>query len=512
MPVTVLPPSARCQRANFGIVRRHLTRCRPPVNVISCGCELPSALSTTAGKRPSARSALVPIIDRMTDTTPAGDDAPRSYLDTPTVQPSGMAGRLQLRAGSAEAVLAVVPHMLGFYPSRSLVVLGLGERNRVRVTFRYDIPDPPDAELAADIADHAAYVLNRERIGSAMLIGYGPEVLVNPVAGCVVDGLIVAGVRVPDALRADGGRYWSLFCDDPSCCPPAGKRYDPGSHPAAAEMSAAGLTAHPDREALVRTLQSAAGSSEAILGAANLARVRCGKVVAQSQASGEREPQLRLARVGRAAVQRAIRLYRAGGSIANPHQLARLAVLLTDLRVRDDAWARMDPSRTKGHLRLWTDVLKGTSIDYVPAPAALLAFTAWQAGNGALAAVAVDRALAADPEYSMALLLSSALQAGLPPSAAKMPMTPAEVAGSYAAVGDDAPADRDRAARRSSARRSGARRRSTRAGRRQSSAGRSGSKRSSGGRSASNPPADGQPREYRRGGSRARAAGGANRR
>ena len=464
-------------------------------------------MSTAAGKRPGAWSALVPIIERMTDNTPAGDDAPRSYLDTPAVQPGGVAGKVQLRAGSAEAVLAVVPHMLGFYPSRSLVVLGLGDRNRVRVTFRYDLPDPPDAELAADIADHAAYVLNRERICSAMLIGYGSELLVNPVAGCVVDGLIVAGVRVPDALRADGGRYWSLFCDDPSCCPPAGKRYDPGSHPAAAEMSAAGLTAHPDREALVRTLRPAAGSSEAIQGATNLARLRRAKVAAQSQASGERDPQLRLARVGRAAVQRAIRLYRAGGSITNPHQIAWLAVLLTDLRVRDDAWARMHPSRTEGHLRLWTDVLKGASTDYVPAPAALLAFTAWQAGNGALAAVAVDRALAADPEYSMALLLSSALQAGLPPSAAKMPMTPAEVAGSYAAAGNGAPAGRDTTARRSDARRS-----STRADRRRSSAGRTGGKRSSGGSAARNPPADGQPREYRRSGSKASAAGRANRR
>ena len=244
---------------------------------------------------------------RMTDNTPAGDNPPRSYLGTPTGQPGGVAGKVQLRAGSAEAVLAVVPHMLGFYPNRSLVVLGLGDRNRVRVTFRYDLPDPPDAELAADIADHAAYVLTRERISSAMLIGYGPELFVNPVVGCVVDTLIVAGVRVPDALRADGGRYWSLFCDDPACCPPAGKCYDPGSHPAAAEMSSAGMTAHPDREALVRTLQPPAGSSEATQRAADLARLSRARVAALSQASGEQDPRLRLIRVGRAAVQRAIR-------------------------------------------------------------------------------------------------------------------------------------------------------------------------------------------------------------
>ncbi|MGO8956397.1 MAG: DUF4192 domain-containing protein [Streptosporangiaceae bacterium] len=403
----------------------------------------------------------------MTDNTPAGDSAPRSYLGTPAVRPGGVAGKVQLRAGSAEAVLAVVPHMLGFYPSRSLVVLGLGDRNRVRVTFRYDLPDPPDAELAADIADHASYVLTRERISSAMLIGYGPEPLVWSVVRCVVDTLIVAGVRVPDALRADGGRYWSLFCDDPGCCPPAGKRYDPGSHPAAAEMSAAGLSAHPDREALVRTLQSPAGSSDEIRHAASLARLRRARVTAHSQACGEPDPQLRLARVGRAAVQRAMRLYRAGGSITSPHQLAWLAVSLTDLRVRDDAWARMDPARTEAHLRLWTDVVKGASSDCVPAPAALLAFSAWQAGNGALAAVAVDRALAADPQYSMALLLSGALQAGLPPSAAKMPMTQAEVAASYMPIRNEV-----RAGRRGTTRVTKARRRRGRAARRQRSGGR----------------------------------------
>jgi Domain of unknown function (DUF4192) len=455
----------------------------------------------------------------MTDNTPAGDNAPRSYLDTPTGRPGGVAGKVQLRAGSAEAVLAVVPHMLGFYPSRSLVVLGLGDRNRVRVTFRYDLPDPPDAELAADIADHATYVLTRERICSAMLIGYGEDVLVDPVARCVVDSLIVAGVRVPDALRADGGRYWSLFCDDPSCCSPAGKRYDPGSHPAAAEMSAAGLTAHPDREALVRTLQPPAGSSEAIQRAAGLARLRRAKIAAQSQASGDPDPQLRLARIGRTAVKQAIRLYRTGGSITSPHRLAWLAVLLTDLRVRDDAWARMNASRTQAHLQLWTDVLKGASTDYVPAPAALLAFTAWQAGNGALAAVAVDRALAADPEYSMALLLSSALQAGLPPSAAKMPMTPAEVAGSYAAVGNGPSLHRSATGRSTTVRRPGARRCSRRAARRRASGRQASGKRSSGGRPGNpissgradgSPPAGGPARDCRRGTSGASPAGRAN--
>ena len=82
---------------------------------------------------------------------------------------------------------------------------------------------------------------------------------------------------------------------------------------------------------------------------------------------------------------------------------------------------------------------------YVPAPASLLAFTAWQAGEGARANIAIERALTADPDYSMAHLIGQAVDAGLPPSAARLPMTPEEVEASYA--------DTDRPATRSASRR-----------------------------------------------------------
>jgi hypothetical protein len=343
-----------------------------------------------------------------------------------------VADKVQLRAATPDAVLAVIPHMLGFYPSRSLVVLGLGEQQRVMVTFRYDLPEPYDDELGTDIAQHAEYVLGRERIRSALLIGYGSEELVLPVLAQTAARLGNRGIDLQEALRAEGGRYWSLLCDDPGCCPPEGRPYDPGSHPAAAAMTEAGLAAHPDREALVRTIQRPAGTSDTIARATEQARLRLTRIVDAGEAAGERDPKLRATRIGRKEVQRAIRLYRSGGHIRSVGQLAWLAVLLGDIRVRDDAWARMDPPHRDDHCRLWTDVLRGAATDSAPAPASLLAFTAWQAGNGALAAVAVDRALAADPGYSMARLLSSAIQAALPPAAARMPITPAAVAASYA--------------------------------------------------------------------------------
>jgi hypothetical protein len=381
----------------------------------------------------------------MTDNTSAGQKPARSSGHRAGGAPAG-ADQVKVKADSPEAVLALVPHLLGFCPSDSLVVLGLaGRRNLVEVTFRYDLPDPADAVLASDIAEHASFVLTRQRIPAVELIGYGPATLVIPVLATVIDSLTAAGVQVRDALRAEGGRYWSVLCDDPACCPADGRRFDPWSHPIAAAMSAAGRIVQPDRAALARTLQQPPGTAEAVRLATRLAERRIGDLVAQARADGHRDPQLQVVRVGRAVVQRAIRRYRAGGSVASRDELAWLAVLLSDLRVRDDAWARMDPAHEGAHIRLWTDVVKGAPADYVPAPASLLAFTAWQSGNGALASVALDRALAAEPGYSMAMLLSEALEAALPPSAARLPMTPAEVAAAY---GNGA-GDRSGVARRS---------------------------------------------------------------
>ncbi len=138
-----------------------------------------------------------------------------------------------------------------------------------------------------------------------------------------------------------------------------------------------------------------------------------------------------IAAEGLAAVGTLIARYRDGGRFTSDDEIARITVALRDLRVRDDAWARMDPGHSGAHQRLWIDVVRRAQPGYVAAPAALLAFVAWQSGDGALANVALDRALADDPRYSMALLLRQVITAGAPPALARLPMTPEEVAASY---------------------------------------------------------------------------------
>jgi hypothetical protein len=135
---------------------------------------------------------------------------------------------------------------------------------------------------------------------------------------------------------------------------------------------------------------------------------------------------------GRRAVREAVGVYRGGGRLTDADTFAWLAVSLVHLAVRDDAWARMVPEHRQAHLALWADIVRRADGPWLPAPASLLAFTAWQIGDGTLANIALDRALTADPSYSMALLLRDILAAGVPPSEARLPMTPEEVAASYA--------------------------------------------------------------------------------
>ena len=348
----------------------------------------------------------------------------------------------RVRIGSPEALLAVVPWLLEFEPSNSMVVVGTEPpRAQVRLTLRYDLPDPPDARLAEAIASHAASVLAAQAISSALAVGYGSAHLVTPVADALREQASQAGIAVTELLRAENKRYWSYLCADPGCCPPEGVPFDVTDHPAAKALSAAcSARVLPSRAELAATVAPVDGEvADAMDRATTKAQEQVARLIARAARSGRRASIRRLiATAGLRAVRQAIDRYRRGSSVG-PEAAAWLTVVLRDLRVRDDAWARMLPEHRSAHLRLWTDLTRMARPGFVPAPASLLAFVAWQSGNGALANVALDRALADDPYYSMARLLQQAIDSGAPPSLARLPMTPEEVAASYDELeaGDD---------------------------------------------------------------------------
>ncbi|MCO5974526.1 DUF4192 domain-containing protein [Actinoallomurus soli] len=153
---------------------------------------------------------------------------------------------------------------------------------------------------------------------------------------------------------------------------------------------------------------------------------RAGVGVARAQATRGRMPR-RVAEEGVRLVRLLIERARAGGDPPTDEEVAWLGVLLVNLRVRDEAWVRIDDGEIGAHIRLWRDVVRRVAEPYLPGPACLLAFAAWRAGEGALANLALDRALAADPHYSMARLLHELFVSGLPPWSVPLDITPEQL-------------------------------------------------------------------------------------
>jgi hypothetical protein len=296
-------------------------------------------------------------------------------------------------------LLAAVPYVLGFHPTDSLVTLGLlGDE----LTFAVRVDLPPAGERPDELIRHLADVVARQRLRAAVLVGYGAEERTRPPLLALWRAI---AVPVHDVLRVAEGRFWSYACDDVLCCGPSGRAFDPSSSPVAAAAAYAGVVALPDRETLVARLTPVDGTPRAAMRAATLVAER------RLDGLGGSAPAIRSA--GRVAVREAIDRQRAGRPHAD-EEVAWLTVLLRTLAVRDFAWQSI--TEPELHIDLWTDVVRRAEPALVAPPASLLAFAAWRNGEGALATVAVARAIEADRSYSMALLLEEVFYHGISPS------------------------------------------------------------------------------------------------
>jgi hypothetical protein len=112
--------------------------------------------------------------------------------------------------------------------------------------------------------------------------------------------------------------------------------------------------------------------------------------------------------------------YRAGGSLTSPRDLATLAVALTFPVARERAWLLMDPARCQAHQRLWTDLTRLAPAGLRVTPACLLALAARQSGNGALARIALEQALADGLGHPMDAVLRDLISSAAPPSASDL--------------------------------------------------------------------------------------------
>ncbi|GIE32021.1 hypothetical protein Ait01nite_050660 [Actinoplanes italicus] len=294
-------------------------------------------------------------------------------------------------------LIAAVPFLLGYHPHSAVTVVGM--RDQV-IDFGacFDLPPPDLGEAAtrAEFGDVAA-TIHRQAPETVVIIGYGPSGLITPAVLRTAEALLALGMHIDDVLRVHEGRWWSYACDKRDCCPPEGTPCLPPDSVIATEATYRGEVALPSRADLIALVAPVDGAArQAMTAATDRARSRFADLVTESVDSK------RLRREGRLAVREAEKRYRSGGTLTDD-ETAWLGVLLADPKLEDYAVDRAGPQEWR--IRLWTEVLRRVEPVHVPAPACLLGYTAWMLGRGALARVAVDRALAAEPGHELSDLL-----------------------------------------------------------------------------------------------------------
>ncbi len=315
-----------------------------------------------------------------------------------------------MRLKSPADVVGAVPFLIGFHPADSLVVVGLsGPGGRTGMSSRADLPPPDDHHNYA--SQYAAQVAQAEP-DSVILVCYTEQpdddgrLPAADVIEFMIDELSLREIGCTEALLVRHGRWWSYTCTKP-CCPRDGTPLPatPSAEVAALEARRAleGAAVLPDREALAKSVQ----------GPVALRRI------ALEQRFDEIEERLMeeviergIEAVSAETLSLAQRLRERFSD--DPNQLddadaVRLILGLEDKLTRDVliTWG-LDDHREE--LLAFLTVLVQCAVDHhAPPICTVLGAVAYQHGNGALAGVALARALRLNPDYEMAQILDAML-------------------------------------------------------------------------------------------------------
>ncbi|WP_162251472.1 MULTISPECIES: DUF4192 domain-containing protein [unclassified Nocardioides] len=308
-----------------------------------------------------------------------------------------------LTVRNPEDMLAIAPVLLGFWPEDSIVMMTFGADRPFHA--RIDLP-PLEVQTLAVQRELDELLLGpaRRHYAQHVVLLYFTTDRAAALAAhrALRRGCRRAGITVVAALAADGERHADL--EGPGRHAP-GTPYDVSAHPFVVEALVSGRLTHRSRAELVASLdsdpQAVAGVEEAL---------------ASSGLADEDAPTdgRSIRREGRWVERRVAELVAAGAEPSDD-EAARLLWVLQASRVRDAAWSLISRRDADRHVRFWSALVRRTPDALVPAPATLLGWAAWQAGDGAKAWVALDRCEQVEPDYALAVYLGSLLQQAVPP-------------------------------------------------------------------------------------------------
>lgn len=320
-------------------------------------------------------------------------------------------------------LLAAVPALVGFIPADSLVVIThLGEaKRRLGLVMRADLVEEGQYVALAERLVISA-LQHRSTGATLVVVGGGDrqrphEMLVDTVSEVFHrDGIpVLHAVWTPSV---EAGAHWRCLDGDERC---KGQVADPGSSPLAAATALHGKVTYASRDELAATIRR--DGAKPLARRAALIATRLGDTTPQPEdRTVVRMDARKAAPLPPLGVRRLNAVYDAANVLCTrkklaDRDLADVAIALTDWRVRDAVIVPEDPADVPGLHRLWLYLARALPDPYCADAACLLATSAYFDGDGAMAGIALDRALESEPNHRLARLLDSLLVVGLPPRA-----------------------------------------------------------------------------------------------
>lgn len=319
-----------------------------------------------------------------------------------------------VRLSDPGSLVAAVPVITGYRPAQSLVAMSLrAPRRRLGLTMRADLGPCLDDDL---FVVHTVRCLVGDGAVAAALVVFsedGPVAEALPwrdLVTALADALTDAGVEVMEQLCVRRHRWFSYSCLR-SCCPAEGTPLPQGTSALEAQAVLEGRVVLPDRAALVASLASPApGSPVERRRTARLEALRLALAEAALSPPDDVDPGPPVA-----ARFHELMTALADGAAPDDDVLLPLLAELDDRRVRDTVLATITDTELPRAIELLSLLVRTAVGPWVATPATMLAWCAWRHGGGAIANIAIDRALAADPGCVLAGYLSIAMRFAVRP-------------------------------------------------------------------------------------------------
>lgn len=309
-------------------------------------------------------------------------------------------------------LIAALPHMLRYVPGESIVLVCMqGRRKRTHLTLRYDLDLAayPD-ELCADAVPRVEAV----NPSAVLVVVFGEEpptdgLPYRELAEALGEALDETDVPELDIVYTYGDRWWSYLCDDPRCCPPEGGEVDLGSQTGlllAAEHAYAGAVVLPSRKALKQSISYA--ESERIEERSKAMEAAITDTLGLSPETARR--------LGHRMALDLLERFVDPRTTLSDDEVAELVGIAVHLWGRDEFLVHgADPEDRELLVRVMCDVVRRVPPPYDAPVCGILGWLTYASGDGTVANIAVERALASDPSYSLALLIRSGLDQQISP-------------------------------------------------------------------------------------------------